>query len=149
MLNSINDDVILDDENKIVKTLTRSQMSIWPEEELQSSSLSSLYAVLHKVAMANWVPSTNNSIVTKAQGFLMYRVGENIHFDFIQHVFSLIGTYAELNSKFGGLPFPYMIYSILTSQGLKKKAREEFTDPPHPLSISPYFLQGERKIDLS
>ncbi|GAA0186810.1 hypothetical protein LIER_34098 [Lithospermum erythrorhizon] len=64
----------------IIKTLTGGALSPWPTKgKLQASALSLRYVVMHKVAIVNLVPTSNNTNLSKHVGRMMYVMGILIH----------------------------------------------------------------------
>ena len=146
----IEDELDVDELSEVAKELTGGRLSRWPPNpsRLISSQLTSLYATLHKVAIANWVPSKNNTVVTKEQGVVIYKVGKGIPFDFGRLAFTIVTRYAATHSTVVGLPYPSLIYRVLQSQGFLKEESEKLTTAQEQLSINHNLLKGNRVKDL-
>ncbi|GAA0180939.1 hypothetical protein LIER_30175 [Lithospermum erythrorhizon] len=67
----------------IIKTLTGNALSVWPiKGQLPASSLSLRYAVMHKMAIANLVSTSNDTNVSEVVGRMMYVMGYGQELDF-------------------------------------------------------------------
>lgn len=115
---------------------------------LAAASLTSLYSVLHKTAICNWTPSTNSTIVTRPQAMILFAIGMGKQFDFGQHVFNTVMSFATGGQKSTKLPFPSLIFGLLESQGFVATADDVFTGEADVLKLAPALLKGNRKIDL-
>ncbi|KAK6146084.1 hypothetical protein DH2020_019953 [Rehmannia glutinosa] len=81
----------------VVQKLTRNHVTKWhaPGKKLHSAQISSKYVALHKIAIANWLPTTNNANVTKEQAIFLYKVGLKHKINFGTHICGIISSYAE------------------------------------------------------
>ncbi|XP_031116684.1 uncharacterized protein LOC116020344 [Ipomoea triloba] len=97
--NDIEDPVI--GANTITKVITGGTYSYWPAETnmLPAKSLTTKYAILHKLAMTNWMPNEHRE-----------------------------GKPESKESKVK-LPFPCTIYGVLRSQGFKPEPNEPMEAP--------------------
>ena len=98
--------------------------------------LTSKYAILHKVAVANWMPRLHITTVSKDLAVLLYAIGTNVPFDIANVIFQVIVSYVESESTLGGLPFPYLIHEILNVQKDGLAESDDLDMPRKPLSIS-------------
>lgn len=115
---------------------------------LAAASLTSLYSVLHKIAIWNWTPSTNSTNVTRPQTIALFAIGEGKHFNFGRLVFNTVLAFADGGLKSTRLPFPSLIFSILESQGFCLRSDDVLTGEADVLKLAPALLKGNRKIDL-
>ncbi|KAK6114750.1 LOW QUALITY PROTEIN: hypothetical protein DH2020_007019 [Rehmannia glutinosa] len=139
------------DFNMVLKVLTGNRMPLWPAhpKKVSSSALTSLYGVLFKIALSNWVPSSHSSSVTREQATVIYLIGKGLPFNFGQLVFDQVLRHAESSSASGVLPFPSTIYLLLCSQGFDKLPNESFTMLPEMIYVSPKLMdRNKRVVDL-
>ena len=72
----------------IVKELTANQVTKWPTTgTITCRKLSVKYAILHKIAAANWAPSSHTSSVPASMARLIYAIGTKSAIDFGAFVF--------------------------------------------------------------
>lgn len=57
-------------------------------------------------------------------------------------------SFAETTAETWSFPFPYLIYSFLTSNGVEKLKTETFRNVPKPIDIGKKLLKGNKVIDL-
>ena len=70
------------DMNLVTKELTGSLLLVWPElNVLTSALLTSKYAILHKIVVANWMPRLHITTISKDLAALLYAIGTNVPFD--------------------------------------------------------------------
>ncbi|CAJ2661763.1 unnamed protein product [Trifolium pratense] len=63
-------------DNEVCKVLTRGRIKVWPTKaKLAATSLSPFYAVLNRIAVHNWVPTTHSGDVARGLGKFIYVVG--------------------------------------------------------------------------
>ncbi|KAK6147809.1 hypothetical protein DH2020_018721 [Rehmannia glutinosa] len=139
------------DFNMVLKVLTGNRMTLWPAhpKKVSSSALTSLYGVLFKIDLSNWVPSSHSSSVTREQARVIYLIGKGLPLNFGQLVFDQVLRQAESSSASGVLPFPSTIYQILCSQGFDKLPNESFTLLPEMISVSPKLMdRNKQEVDL-
>ncbi|KAL3645936.1 hypothetical protein CASFOL_011116 [Castilleja foliolosa] len=136
----------VDDMDEAINFLTRGKMSKW-QEKLSAAKLTSMYSVLHKIAVLNWLPSKNSTIVTRPQAQLLFRLGTGIKFNFGQMVFDCVTKLAQPNSG-SSLIFPSTIFNMLESQKSVTWGSDIFTGDPGFFTIRTHLLQGDRVCDL-
>ncbi|XP_058732887.1 uncharacterized protein LOC131604467 [Vicia villosa] len=70
-------------DNKVCQVITAKQVKSWPlKGKLTASKLSIKYAMLHKIAAANWVPTNHKSTVSTVLGKFLYAVVTKARFDY-------------------------------------------------------------------
>ncbi|GFP80750.1 hypothetical protein PHJA_000218300 [Phtheirospermum japonicum] len=79
----------VDDIDEVVSFLSGGMVHSW-FEQLPSTRLSSLYSIMHKVALCNWVPSRNTTVVTRPQAQFLFKLGKGVRFSFGHHVFDIV-----------------------------------------------------------
>ena len=103
------------DMNVVIIELIGSSILIWPDLNVLSSALLiAKYSILHKIAIANWMPKFHISTISKDPIVLLYAVGTNVSFDMANVIFQVIISYVEAETTVGGLPFPSLIHELLT-----------------------------------
>ncbi|XP_050902046.1 uncharacterized protein LOC127110447 [Lathyrus oleraceus] len=82
----------------------------WPlKGKLVASKLSVKYAMLHKIGVANWVPTNHKSIVVVMLGKFIYAVGTKAKFDYGSYIFDQTLKHAGSFSVKGPIAFPSLI----------------------------------------
>ncbi|XP_050896468.1 uncharacterized protein LOC127103247 [Lathyrus oleraceus] len=82
----------------------------WPlKGKLVASKLSVKYAMLHKIGVANWVPTNHKSTVVVMLGKLIYVVGTKAKFDYGSYIFDQTLKHAGSFSVKGPIAFPSLI----------------------------------------
>ncbi|KAL3617168.1 hypothetical protein CASFOL_038915 [Castilleja foliolosa] len=84
----------VDDMDEAIAFLTHGKIRKW-KEQLPAAKLTSLYSVLHKIAIINWIPSKNSTVITRPQAQLLYRLGTGIKLNFGQMVFDIVTKLAQ------------------------------------------------------
>ena len=120
-------------------------MLVWPElNVLASAVLTAKYAILHKIAIAKWMPRLHITTISKDLAVLLYAIGTDVPFDMANVIFQVIVSYAESKSTLGGLPFPSLFHEILSVQKERLVDKDDLDMPRKPLSISTkvYIMLG-------
>ncbi|XP_050890056.1 uncharacterized protein LOC127095402 [Lathyrus oleraceus] len=104
-------------DNKICQVITANQVRKWPlKGKLVASKLSVKYAMLHKIGVANWVPTNHKSTVAVMLGKFMYAVGTKAKFDYGSYIFDQTLKHAGSFSVKGPIAFPSLICGIVLNQ---------------------------------
>ncbi|XP_019168533.1 PREDICTED: uncharacterized protein LOC109164454 [Ipomoea nil] len=106
----------------VARTLTGGQTEAWPtgdKDYLQSSHLTSRYVILHRLALHNWLPSAHFHTVGKLLAGFLFRIGTKMQLDLGKWIYYHILTLIHPREQKVRLPFPNLIYGILTTQGLE------------------------------
>ncbi|XP_050895637.1 uncharacterized protein LOC127102296 [Lathyrus oleraceus] len=89
----------------------------WPlKGKLVASKLSVKYAMLHKIGVANWVPTNHKSTVAVMLGKFIYAVGTKAKFDYGSYIFDQTLKHAGSFSVKGPIAFPSLICGIVLNQ---------------------------------
>ena len=79
------------DMHKVAVKLTSSALTHWPTENaIPSAVLTSKYSILHKIAIANWLPRLHVSTVSKDLAILLFAIGTGEEFDLTKVIFQVI-----------------------------------------------------------
>lgn len=150
-LEGVESDIMIDDEvegSMILDELTGGKVKEWTSN-LAASQLTWKYAVLHKIAVFNWMPTKNTTTLTLDQARVLYRVGKFLAFDFGSLVFQYIVRAASKPPASSILPFPNLIYAMLKDQGYKPSVNAIITEEKTSLVITKTLLLcGDRVKDL-
>lgn len=138
------------DVHMVTSVLTGGLLSVFPDHphKLAAAKLSSFYSVLHKIAIRNWTPSSNSTVVTSKQLYVLFDIGTGRSFNFGKMVFDIILQFANGACKGSKLPFPSLIYGLLVSQGFISNINEDCVGADGTLKIATGYFKGNRRIDL-
>ncbi|XP_019154358.1 PREDICTED: uncharacterized protein LOC109150835 [Ipomoea nil] len=89
------------------------------KNKIKAASLTSKYAVLQKIALANWMPSLHESTLKRSLADLLYKIGKGIKVDLGNLIYTQVTNLAENKGTKACLIFPNLICSVLAKQGLK------------------------------
>ncbi|XP_058774751.1 uncharacterized protein LOC131649021 [Vicia villosa] len=104
-------------DNKVCQVITTKQVNGWPlKEKLTASKLSIKYAMLHKIGVANWVPTNHKSTISTVLGRFLYAVGTKAKFDYGTHIFYQTMKHAGSFSIKGPISFPSLLCGIILDQ---------------------------------
>ncbi|XP_019184573.1 PREDICTED: uncharacterized protein LOC109179519 [Ipomoea nil] len=133
----------------VAKTLTVGQTTSWPtgdKDYLLSSHLTSRYVILHRLAMHNWLPSAHFNTVGKLLAGFLFRIGTKMQFDLGKWIYYHVLTLIHPQEQKVRLPFPNLIFGILTSQGLKPMPSEVIS-PTLLYTVDKRLLSGDHIKD--
>ncbi|KAL3635460.1 hypothetical protein CASFOL_020007 [Castilleja foliolosa] len=137
---------VVDDMDEAIAFLTGGKVTKW-KEQFPAARLTSLYSVLHKVAIFNWIPSKNSTVVTRPQAQFLYRIGRGIQFNFGQMVFDIVTRFAQ-SKAVSSFVFPSLIFNILEAQGFVALEGEIMTGDAELFTLRNQYLKGDRIVDL-
>ncbi|XP_058761126.1 uncharacterized protein LOC131634471 [Vicia villosa] len=104
-------------DNKICEVITAKQVKGWPlKGKLYASKLNIKYAMLHKIEVANWVPTNHKSYVIIVLGKFIYVVGTKTKFDYGTYIFDQTMKHVRSYSVKGPIAFPSIICGIILNQ---------------------------------
>ncbi|KAL3626365.1 hypothetical protein CASFOL_029914 [Castilleja foliolosa] len=136
----------VDNMDDVISTLTHGKITKW-KEQLSAPKLTSFYSVLHKIAVFNWIPSKNSTVLTRPQAQLLYRLGKGIKFNFGQMVFDLVTKFAQ-TTVVSSLLFPSLIFNLLKAQGCAVLEGDVLTGEAEFFTIRTHLMKGDRVVDL-
>ncbi|XP_019181565.1 PREDICTED: uncharacterized protein LOC109176564 [Ipomoea nil] len=117
-------------------------------DTLSSSVFTSKYVILHRIALHNWLPSAHFHTVGKQLAALLFRIGTKMSIDLGKWIFYHILILIHLREQKVTLPYPNLIYGILTSQGLVPMSSEIIT-PSLLYTVDPRLLIGKYIRDVT
>ncbi|GAA0148644.1 hypothetical protein LIER_08030 [Lithospermum erythrorhizon] len=134
----------------ITKTLTGRALSAWPTKgQLQASVLSLRYVLMHKVAIANLVPTSNNTNVSEAVGRMMYVMGFEQELDFGRVIFDQIMDHCRTGAKLKPIGFSSLICSTLIDQHPEVlKAEDGPGEDAKLLTITDKLMNGKHIVNV-
>ncbi|XP_019179164.1 PREDICTED: uncharacterized protein LOC109174380 [Ipomoea nil] len=138
------------DWNLVAKTLTGGQIDTWPtgdKDYLQSSQLTSRYVILHRLALHNWLPSAHFHTVGKHLAGFLFRIGTKMPIDLGNWIYNHILTMIHPREQKVRLPFPNLIFGILTTQGLEPMPSEVIS-PTLLYTVDRRLLTGDHIRDV-
>ncbi|XP_062113087.1 uncharacterized protein LOC133824237 [Humulus lupulus] len=104
------------DRDEVLSELVGQRMQWSPNTVLLVTNLTNMYAVLHKFATSNWKPTSHTNTISFDLAAFLYKVGTGIEVDLAKHIFDQIVGFRRGNRKSLNLPFPHLIYKILSMQ---------------------------------
>ncbi|XP_062103435.1 uncharacterized protein LOC133814503 [Humulus lupulus] len=102
--------------DKVLLELVGQNMVWEPHSVLKVTDLTYYYAVLHKFATSNWIPTTHTSTITFDTAFFLNKVGTGLQVDLASLIFDQITALENAKKKGQYLVFPHLIYKLLDSQ---------------------------------
>ncbi|XP_019184980.1 PREDICTED: uncharacterized protein LOC109179961 [Ipomoea nil] len=145
------DEEEITDWDLVAKTLTGGKTSAWPMgdiDTLSSSELTSKYVILHCIALHNWLPSAHFHMVGKQLAALLFRIGTKMTIDLGSWTFYHILTLIHLREQKVRLPFPNLIFGVLTTQGLVP-IPSEVISPTLLYTVDHRLLTGKHIRDVT
>ncbi|XP_050876646.1 uncharacterized protein LOC127080363 [Lathyrus oleraceus] len=104
-------------DNQVCREITARQVKVWPvKKHLPAGKLTVKYAILHKIGVANWVPTNHISTIANTLGRFIFAIGTKVKFDYGRFMFDQIIKHATTNVVKLPIDFPSMIYGIILNQ---------------------------------
>ncbi|GAA0160571.1 hypothetical protein LIER_39061 [Lithospermum erythrorhizon] len=134
----------------IIGELTGKTLTEWPTMgQLQASSLSLKYDVLHKVSIANLVPTSNNTNVSEALGRMLYVMGSDQQLNIGKVIFDQMVDHFKTGFKLKPIGFSSLICSFLINQHLTMlKTEDDFWEDAKSLTIVDKLMKGKDVVDV-
>ncbi|XP_058741392.1 uncharacterized protein LOC131613763 [Vicia villosa] len=108
---SVPEDDVLSD------VITSGKVKKWPiKSKLSASSLNVMYALLHKIGAANWVPTNHTSTIAVGLGRFIYVVGTKTKFDYGTYIFDQTMRHVGTSATKLPIAFPSLICGIILKQ---------------------------------
>ncbi|XP_050877449.1 uncharacterized protein LOC127081209 [Lathyrus oleraceus] len=104
-------------DNQVCREITAKQVKVWPfKKHLPVGKLTIKYVILHKIGVANWVPTHHISTIANTLGRFIFVVGTKVKFDCGRYMFDQIIKHATTNAIKLPIAFPSMICGIILNQ---------------------------------
>ncbi|XP_062106355.1 uncharacterized protein LOC133817768 [Humulus lupulus] len=130
------DDVASLDKDTVITELVGQKM-VWPSNTVISvSNLTYTYAVLHKFATTNWKPTSHTATISFDMASFLYKVGTGLGINLALVIHDQIIGFRKGNRKNLNLPFPQVIYKVLSMQ--KKDLQRDQEDLVAPTTAASY-----------
>ncbi|XP_058726172.1 uncharacterized protein LOC131597493 [Vicia villosa] len=137
-------------DNKVCQVITAKQVNSWPlKEKLTASKLSIKYAMLHKIGVANWVPTNHKSTISTVLGRFLYVVGTKEKFDYGTYIFDQTMKHVGSFSVKGPNAFPSLLCGIILTQYPNiLNEHDVVCKRESPLAFHYKFFQGTHVPDI-
>ena len=109
---------VLPDLQVIATKLSYPNPSVW-QHQYKASLLNPFFKFLYKICLSNWIPSSNNAVVTQPQAELLYRIGAQLPFNLGLVIFETITNYSFSLVHRKNLPCPCLITALMAAEGVK------------------------------
>ncbi|XP_019171061.1 PREDICTED: uncharacterized protein LOC109166623 [Ipomoea nil] len=129
---------------QVAKELTAGNVT-FEKNKIKAASLTSKYAILQKIALANWMPSLHESTVKWTLAELLYKIGKGLKINMGAIIHTQVTNLAEDTKSNTSLIFPNLIFAILTKQGLKTQGPKSIVKNINP---SVKLRKGNHQNDL-
>ncbi|XP_058754108.1 uncharacterized protein LOC131627285 [Vicia villosa] len=104
-------------DNEVCNVITGGKVKKWPiKSKLSASLLNGRYALLHKIGVANWVPTNHTSTIAVGLGKFIYAVGTKTKFDYGTYIFDQTMRHAGTSATKLPIAFPSLICGIILKQ---------------------------------
>ncbi|XP_062080601.1 uncharacterized protein LOC133785370 [Humulus lupulus] len=124
------------DKDMVITELVGQKM-VWPSNTVISvSNLTYTYAVLHKFATTNWKPTSHTATISFDMASFLYKVGTGLGLNLASVIHDQIIGFRKGNRKNLNLPFPQVIYKVLSMQ--KQDLQRDQEDLVAPTTAASY-----------
>ncbi|XP_062094346.1 uncharacterized protein LOC133800405 [Humulus lupulus] len=124
------------DKDAIITELVGQKM-VWPSNTVISvTNLTYTYVVLHKFATTNWKPTSHTETFSFDMASFLYKVGTRIGIKLAMFIHDQIIGFRKGNRRNLNLPFPQVIYKVLSMQ--KKDLQRDQEDLVAPTTVVSY-----------
>ncbi|MCH93886.1 envelope-like protein, partial [Trifolium medium] len=139
---------VTDDE--VRRTITRNQVKKWNKKQpIAATKLTAKYAILNKIAVVNWVPTTHTTSIATGLGRFIYAVGTKTKFDFGTYFFNQTLLHASSCALQLPIAFPTLLSEMILQQqpdiliGADVPCTRKGT-----LSLDPRLFEGSHAADI-
>ncbi|XP_062088553.1 uncharacterized protein LOC133795121 [Humulus lupulus] len=130
------DDLASLDKDAVITELV-GQTMVWPSNTvISATNLTYAYVVLHKFATTNWKPTSHTATISFDIASFLYKVGTGIGINLAMFIYDQIIGFRKGNRRNLNLPFPQVIYKVLSMQ--KKDLQRDQEDLVAPTTAAPY-----------
>ncbi|XP_062093653.1 uncharacterized protein LOC133799670 [Humulus lupulus] len=130
------DDVASLDKDMVITELVGQKMVCLSNTVISVSNLTYTYAVLHKFATTNWKPTSHTATISFDMASFLYKVGTSLGINLALVIHDQIIGFCKGNRKNLNLPFPQVIYKVLSMQ--KKDLQRDQEDLVAPTTAASY-----------
>ncbi|XP_062118597.1 uncharacterized protein LOC133832245 [Humulus lupulus] len=124
------------DKDMVITELVGQKM-VWPSNTVISvSNLTYTYAVIHKFATTNWKPTSHTATISFDMASFLYKVGTGLGINLALVIHDQIIAFRKGNRKNLNLPFPQVIYKVLSMQ--KNDLQRDQEDLVAPTTAASY-----------
>nr|GMD98916.1 uncharacterized protein LOC109169177 [Ipomoea batatas] len=137
------DDEFVEDMDHITAKLTGGAKTRWvAKDTIKAVDLATSFALLHKIACANWMPTKQHAYVKRSMAVLLYKIDQGVVINLSRLLFQQI-----LDARNGAHSrkepiLPNLIYGILVSQGFTKLDTEDYEAQSLPIKNNGARLEG-------
>nr|GMD78481.1 uncharacterized protein LOC109169177 [Ipomoea batatas] len=143
------DDEFVEDMDQITAKLTGGAKTRWvAKDTIKAVDLTASFALLHKIACTNWMPTKHHSYVKRSMVVLLYKIDQGVKFNLGKLLFQQILDARNGANNRNELILPNLIYGILVSQGFQKHDTEDYEAQSLPIKVDPRLLHGTHVDDL-
>ncbi|XP_062080685.1 uncharacterized protein LOC133785472 [Humulus lupulus] len=124
------------DKDAVITELVGKKM-VWPSNTVISvTNLTYTYVFLHKFATTNWKPTSHTATISFDIASFLYKVGAGIGINLAMFIHDQIIEFRKGNRRNLNLPFPQVIYKVLSMQ--KKDLQRDQEDLVAPTTAPSY-----------
>nr|GMC57811.1 uncharacterized protein LOC109169177 [Ipomoea batatas] len=143
------DDDFVEDMDQITAKLTGGAKTRWvAKDTIKAVDLTASFALLHKIACTNWMPTKHHSYVKRSMAVLLYKIDQGVKFNLGELLFQQILAARNGANNRKELILPNLIYGILVSQGFQKHDTEDYEAQSLLIKVDPRLLHGTHVDDL-
>ncbi|XP_062089571.1 uncharacterized protein LOC133796106 [Humulus lupulus] len=130
------DDLAPLDKDEVITELVGQKMVRPPNTVISVTNLTYTYVVLHKFATTNWKPTSHTATISFDMASFLYKVWTEIGINLAMFIYDQIIGFRKANRRNLNLPFPQVIYKVLSMQ--KKDLKRDQEDLVAPTTAASY-----------